>query len=821
MTLIWPSEMRLTEHQIAQAEARFPGWSTMVLAVAMTLPVSVLGADINARDDETLFDMRALKSRGVDARVGEMFRYSPRFLPGESTVALTVNGSARGKVKVLFDQDGRLCADQAFQKHAGLIAAPGFTEQAPCFDLKTAWPQTELHLDPSEGRVDLVLPAQAVAVPGTESGNWTHGGFAGLLNYDAQYLDAAGGMSNTQFMQFDTEAGFNLDDWIVRSRQTYSRFNGVNTMRYQAAYAQRSFVESKKVVQLGQINLANSLFSTGRVLGFQVFPEAALQGNQGGAGLVEGFADSQSVVEVRQSGVLIYSTTVPAGPFRLQGLPLLNTGSDLEVTVTDSRAGKRQFVVPASAFLLNGSAVAPGLSFGAGKLDQQGSHESPAIGTIANGWVLNPHMSLSTGLLASTPYTAAGLELISQPFNSTVLGYRTNVAQDKKRGRKGVSGTATLSHNLTERMGVSLNYSQQSEGFSELSDALQADREDYGSRNRNQFGVGGSWSQVKLGNLSLSWARGNTFDGDTSRYISSTWSKTFGRTYVALTASENSGGRNAHPDKRLYLTLNIPFGQGRSLNSYVSDSNRGARVGTRYSDRTSQDRGWSLSGERDLRSRHGSVTASGDLLTPYSKLDGSISQDSDNTTSWFAHAAGSVVAHDRGVTPAAYRVGDTLGIAKVGEESGVRMETPGGPTWTDSRGYAVVPTLSGYRRSTIQLDTRTLARNVDIANAWQEAEAARGSVNYINFDVVRTRRALIDVTSATKKTLPRGTSVFDEKGQFVTVVGEDSRVFIADVNATGVYEVQESGRPLCRFTPGLPEKVEKTVLFETASAVCR
>ena len=561
--------------------------------------------------------------------------------------------------------------------------------------------------------------------------------------------------------------------------------------------------------------------TTGRVLGFQVFPETALQGNQCGAGLVEGFADRQSVVDVRQSGVMIYSTTGPAGPFRLQGLPLLNTGSDLEVTVTDSRAGKRQFVVPASAFLLNGSAVAPGLSFGAGKLDQQGSRESPAIGTIANGWVLNPHMSLSTGLLASTPYTAAGLELISQPFNSTVLGYRTNVAQDKKRGRKGVSGTATLSHNLTERMGVSLNYSQQSEGFSELSDALQADREDYGSRNRNQFGVGGSWSQVKLGNLSLSWARGNTFDGDTSRYISSTWSKTFGRTYVALTASENSGGRNAHPDKRLYLTLNIPFGQGRSLNSYVSDSNRGARVGTRYSDRTSQDRGWSLSGERDLRSRHGSVTASGDLLTPYSKLDGSISQDSDNTTSWFAHAAGSVVAHDRGVTPAAYRVGDTLGIAKVGEESGVRMETPGGPTWTDSRGYAVVPTLSGYRRSTIQLDTRTLARNVDIANAWQEAEAARGSVNYINFDVVRTRRALIDVTSATKKTLPRGTSVFDEKGQFVTVVGEDSRVFIADVNATGVYEVQESGRPLCRFTPGLPEKVEKTVLFETASAVCR
>ncbi|AZE56896.1 putative outer membrane usher protein YhcD [Pseudomonas synxantha] len=230
---------------------------------------------------------------------------------------------------VRFDDNGQLCADNSFQKHAGLLSPPGFSEDIACFDLKTAWPQTELNLDPETGRVDLVLPFQAVARPGAESGNWNHGGVAGLFNYEAQYMDSAGTTSGVNFMQLGSEAGININDWIIRSRHTFSRFNGVDTVQHQGAYAQRSFIGSKQVLQAGQIQLSNSMFGTGQVLGFQMFPEVALQGSRGGPGLVEGTADSQSVVEIRQSGVLVHSTTVPAGPFRLQGFSLLNTRSDL------------------------------------------------------------------------------------------------------------------------------------------------------------------------------------------------------------------------------------------------------------------------------------------------------------------------------------------------------------------------------------------------------------------------------------------------------------------------------------------------------------
>lgn len=802
-------------HTVVSMRAARSVLSLALLTALSTQPLSVMAAV-----DDIEFDTQAMQARGIDPNVAEWFRQAPRFMPGESTVALTVNGSARGKVKVRFDQHGQLCTDKGFQRQAGLISPPGFKDNDTCFDLKKAWPQAELNLEPGEERVELVVPQQVVAVSGSESHNWNHGGFAGMLNYDTQYMDSAGSTS-LSFMQLGTEAGFNLNDWIVRSRQTFTRFNDEDSMQHQAAYAQRSFINLKKVLQAGQISLSNSMFGTGQVLGIQMFPEAALLDNRGGAGLVEGIADSQSVVEVRQSGVLIYSTTVPAGPFRLQGLSLLNTRSDLDVTLTGSNGESRQFRVPASAFLLNGVAVAPGLSFGAGKLDQQGSSEAPVVGTIANGWVLNPYTTLNAGLLGSTPYRAGALGMDSQLFDATLLLLQTTVAQDDKHGNKGVSVVTTLTHQATERIGLNVNASQQTSGYRELSDALQEDKIDETSRMRSQYGGGVSWSDENLGSFSLSTARSITFDGGAANYLRGGWSKQFGRTYVGASLEHDGGSRDTNAENRFYLTVSIPFGNGRSVSSYLNSTNRGSRAGIRYSDRSSQDRGWSLSSDQDFRNRRTANAGTVDMTTPFSQLNGSLAHDSDNNTTWSVRASGGIVAHEDGVTLSPYRVGDTYGVAKVGDEASVRLDTPAGPTWTDGKGYAVLPSLNGYKRSVIQVDTRSLAKNVDIGNAWQETEAARGSVNYVNFDVLRTRRVLVDVKDVQGKPLPHGASVFDAAGNFVTVVGNQGNVFIPDASTNDKLEVQASGTTICSFTLSLPKKADMSGLYETASAVCR
>lgn len=789
------------------------------LAILTFLPMLSLSPALASED--VTFDEQVMRARGVDPNVARWFRQAPRFASGSTAVALIVNGNVRGKVRAHFNESGQLCPDHDFIKQAGLISPQGFSDNVACFDLKGVWPQTELTLDPSEGQISLVVPPQAIANPGTVSGDWKHGGVAGMLNYDAQYMSFSGKTSDVTFAQVGTEAGVNARDWILRSRQTFTRFNGVDTMQHQAAYAQRSFTEQKKVLQAGQVGLSNSMFGTGQVLGFQIFPEAALQGNHGGAGLVEGIADSQSVVEIHQSGARIYSTTIPAGPFRLQGFALLNTRSDLVVTLTGSDGEKRQFTVPASAFLLNGASVAPGFSFGAGKLEQQGSAEAPVLATMANGWQLGPYHTLGAGVLASSPYRAATLGLDSQPIDATFMSVQATMAQDSRHGNRGLLATVSVNHNLTERVGVNINATQQTSGFRELSDTLRRDDQDALDRTRNQYGGGVSWSNATAGSLSLSYARGTTFRGDDTQHIQVGWSRQFGRSYVGASVEQHVGGRGDFgSDNRAYLTVNIPFG-GRSVSSYLSSSNGSIRMGSRYSERLSQDSGWSMSTEHDSRNDRTSGTGTLDMVTPVSQLSASLSKDTDGYTSWSTRATGGAVLHNEGLMFSPYRIGDTFGIAKVGEEAGVRLDTPAGPAWTNGLGHAVLPSLSGYKRSTIQVDTRSLAKNIDLANAWQEIEAARGSVSYVEFDVVRTRRVLANVQDKQGRPLPRSASVFGADGSFITVVSNNGSVFISDASPGMTLEVQLSGKKLCSLRLDLPEKVENQDLYEIASGVCQ
>lgn len=765
--------------------------------------------------EETEFDTEALKSRGIDPRIAETFKNAPRFTTGETTVSLTVNGRARGKVTASFEQQGQLCADAPFFKAAGL-KLPGASAQ--CYDLKALWPQTELTLNPGDESITLTVPADAI-VSDDEQQNWSHGGVAGLLNYDAQYLSASGSSSGKlNYYQVLSEAGFNAGDWIFRSRQTLTHFNNSDTLQHQNAYAQRTLKDYKKIFQAGQISLGNSMFGTGQVLGFQLFPDQALQGKGRGMGLVEGIADSQSVVEIRQSGVLIHTTTVPAGPFSLRDFTLLNSRSDLEVSVTGSGGEKRQFIVPAAAFLLNGNRIAPGWAFGAGRLDQQGSAESPLLATAAKGWQFSPGLLLNSGVLASAPYQAGAVGVDAQPFNDTVLAVQATAARDSKNGGQGASLNTSVGYNLTERINLSANASQQTSGFRELSDAVAQDPADQ-NRSSRQYGLGIGWSGTDLGAFNLAFSQAQTYGSGNVNYLRGGWSKSFGRAYLGASVERSSGGYNGGED-RFYLTLSVPFGD-RSVSSWVNGAKNGNRAGLRYSERLSQDRNYSLSTEHDTGSNRTSTNGNFDMVTPVSQLSAGIGRDSDGYTTLSGRASGAAVVHNHGVTLSPYKVGDTFGIAKIGDEKGVRVETPAGPTWTDSRGFAVIPQITSYSKSAVQVDTRSLGKNVDINNAFYETAAARGSVSYIDFGVVRNRRVLITVKDAQGQPLLTGASVFAADNSFSAVVAEKSTVFINDALSGSTFTVEQSGKSDCRFTLTLPEKVSSPGLYEEATAVCR
>ncbi|WP_127959853.1 fimbria/pilus outer membrane usher protein [Serratia microhaemolytica] len=806
---------------------RISAISALPFALLTGLTLSPLALAVEAVIDvaEVDFDSTILQARGVAPELADFFRQAPRFLPGENIVELLVNGLSRGRGKVRFDSEGNLCTDRAFLKLAGMVLPPSTKNSDPltCFDLSQTWPQTELTLLPGEERIELVVPQQAIAAEESEQqDNWQHGGFAAMFNYNAQYMDSAG--SGVSMMQISSEAGFNLNDWVVRSRQTFSRLNDENNVRHHAVYAQRSFTSIKKVLQIGQISLSNSMFGTGQVIGFQFFPESALQPRPRGGAVVQGVANSQSVVDVRQAGTLLYRTTVPTGPFRLQGFKLVNTHSNLEVTVTSNRGDKQQFTVPASALLpgllASGRALAPGLSFGAGRLNQENSNENPVVGTIAKGWNLTPTTTLNAGVLGSVLYRAAAIGLDTRLFAGTQFSMQTTFAADSHHDNSGIQGSVSLNNQLSKQFSVYANGSLQSGGYRELSDALQP-TDLYANRaDRYQIGGGVNWTQETIGTLSLSWGRSAQRGGEHHDYLRGSWNRKFAHFTLLASVEHSAATATSSAENRTYLRANIPLSHG-NISSTLNNDKSGTRAGFSYHNRGNKDWGWSLSSDRNFRSRYTSTSGTVNTLTPISRLNASLSRDSNNFTSWSLTASGSAVLHSGGLNFSPHRIGDTFGIAKVGQEKGVRIDTPAGPTWTNYLGYALLPVLSGYKRSVVQMDTRTLAKNKDIINGWQQVEPARGAVSHINFDLVTTRRVLIDVTDEQGNPLPYGAAVFDDQDNFVTVVAANSSVFINDVSNIRQMSVQADGSTICSFTLSLPEKTDVSGLYEIATAVCR
>ena len=789
--------------------------SCAVFSVHSWLLLALCAAGRVCADGHVEFDQQMLQSLGVDKKVASTFSEAPRFMAGETSVALYVNGVNRGRAEVKFNDNGQLCVTADFLSQAGLITPDGFDARTDCSLSGAFWPQAEITPAPDQNRLDLVLPQKFLLPENDPAADyWTHGGRAGLINYVAQYMTSYGRGISTDFIQLGSEAGFNLSDWIVRSRQQLSRMNDEARFDSQGIWAQRSWSRIRKVMQLGQINMSNA----GRVLGVQFTPEDALLIRDHSPALVEGIADSQSVVEIRQANVLLYSTTVPAGPYSLSHFRMLNTRTDLVVKVTNSEGTEREFVVPASTFLQR-NLTAPELAFGLGRTDQQGSGVKPMVAMLEGGYALGELSLISGSLLVSSAYSMLETNFTSQLFRPWTFRQYSTFSHDSEHHTQGIQSGAEVSWTATERLTLGAELRIQSTGYREFYDALQRQPLETPGMSRNQLGLSVGWDARSVGNLSLSAGRSSYWGGSHADYVRAGWTKAFNGVLISASLARNTRPDGSGGENLFYLTLSMPLSKG-NISSYINSGAGQDRVGTRWSQRYSQDRGYSLSGERNLRSDQNSISATGDMVTSLSQLSAGVSAGNKRSTTLNARASGAIVAHAGGVTLSPYQVGDTFGIARVGNESGVRLQTPSGPTWTDWRGYAVVPGLKGFKKAVVQIDARSLDKSIDIANSWQQAMAARGSVTRIDFMVVHNRRVLVGLKDLQSNPIARGASVFNEQGEFVTITGERGQTFIPDADGKNHYEVQVSGRTLCRFSLQLPEKAPSGELYETADSVC-
>ncbi|WP_186182713.1 fimbria/pilus outer membrane usher protein [Burkholderia gladioli] len=773
------------------------------------------------------FDPQTLKRLGISPEAAAYFSGTPRFLPGSTRVHLKVNGVDLGNVDVRFDEEGRLCFTPQLLRSSGLKVPDGYSADA-CNDYRRAYPDTDIRQLPNQSQVEIVTPLDARApAEDTTRDHYASGGTAAIVNYSLSGTHSSSADSSYQYFRAFSETGLNIDDWIVRSRQDFYSQGGKTLFSQGNTYVQHALPRWRATLQAGQISPSSSLFSVGTLQGVQIFPESALRQTSASGVTFSGIATSQSRVEVRQLGTLILMTQVPPGPFTLADIPIVSANADLDVQVISLGGQRQQFVVPAASFGAVRNTTANGLSIALGRYQTYGSADSqaPWIVTASNGWALGTRSSFNAGGLFSMPYSALAATFDTTPFDELngSIGVRSSLAKVQGAQLAGHQLAATLSVSPVDRLSVNLSATWQTSQYRDLAQTLQRSNRDLDLDSASRtYTASMSWFQQILGALSATYtsSRGTAVEGSRNRAMLS-WSRGFGRTSVTLSAARDlSHSSHRRMPDQYFLTVSIPLGRS-SLSVYGTRSGNSSSLGATYTDTITPQLGYSVSSSIASPGNATSSSASIYAVPRYARVNLSVNRDAlqNLATSW--EVQGAAVASGSGVTFSPYEVGDTFGIAKVGDLAGVEIQTPTGPVWTDMWGKAVIASLPAYSESSVEINTTSLPRNANLPNGIQSMKPARGSVQLVDFRLRQVQRYLLDaVGEADHRPLAERSPVLDGKGAFVTMVGRRGQIFLDDTYVTPLKVVPKDGQPcFLDFKPVAKPDPDKP--YESASAVCR
>jgi outer membrane usher protein FimD/PapC len=797
-------------------------------------------------DKQANFDINLLKSRGFSPDVAEFFKSEKRFTKGANYVTVLVNGVKLGTTDAQFDAEGQLCVTPALLAfaHIGLpdsVASVVNDSQndSPdnaqnkqainCINLTQHYPQAIVKLQPGKDQIELIVPPEALRSPivNNPAIGVTTGGTAAILNYDIVDSRSRYSGGNTHTLQAATEIGLNTHGWIVRSRQSYSNSNGVQRFNNLNAYAQKTLVEQKQVLQVGQINPASALLSVPTLTGLQIIPEGALLQSTSAGVSASGIAQNEARVEVHQKGKLIYSTLVPPGPFTLRQLPIIDSNADLSVKVTETGGGaEHTFIVSSSTFNVGFTQTAKSVSFAIGKQEQSGVPTSDG-GTTGNNWLatvnaslpLTERANLTTGTVLTSHYQGAGFGISAAPTRSTSVNLSNVWSRQAHSGWVGTQLQLNGAAQLSPTLSLNGSLQQRTKKFRSVGDPSGPLVNDNGiaftTGYKQQQTANLSYRWDKLGSLSLGYSAYTGFDKKSAKRLVAGWSKNIGK--ASLTLSGEYGG--ADKDQAFFLSLNLPLG-GRSINT--STSRQGDRVQSRISvsEQVNGYVGYSASANTDYSNKPIGTSIGANFLPKYAQLNAGLSIRGSDSSSLNTGLSGGVVAHGSGVTFTPYRVQDTFAVVSVPGISGARINTSQGPVWTDFAGRAVASSMPAYSEGRLELVSKSLPRTADMKTGIRTVRMGRGAVTHVGFEIIQTRRALLRLLNENGNPIDKGTAIFDESGAWLTSIGSDGSLFLDDGQLKTALKATNAAGASCFFSYQFPDKIDPDALYETADVTC-
>ncbi|MDP5008232.1 MAG: fimbrial biogenesis outer membrane usher protein [Glaciimonas sp.] len=758
------------------------------------------------------------------------FSRANQLLPGTYIFDVYVNGTWTARSNILLaasiNSDVQPCFNRQLFESIGVDLSKLDTEQLQqlidgeqCFRLSDVISEATASFDMGELKLELSIPQIALnrnARGYVNPALWDGGVTAGLLSYNFNSYQSANRQGDERLSitqnYLGLTGGFNMAGWRLRHNGSYhwgsSAGGGYQTS---LTYAQHDLTDWKSQLTVGEAFTDSELFDSISFQGVRVASDDRMlaDSQRGFAPVVRGQANSNAKVTIRQNNYLIYETTVAPGPFEINDLYSTGSGGDLQVTVTEADGSEHIFYLPFAGIpqLLREN----GNRFSAtyGRVRDATLNNTPLFGQATWQHGFSNNLTGYAGGIISQGYLAGLLGTAwNTSFGAFALDLSTAETQlPKQKTLHGFSTRLSYSKRLTEtNTNIALAaYRYSTEGYLGFNDAVRA--RDYAWRDINTDYVPSrqrSRLVVSL-NQKLRDKFGSLYvTGFTQNY----WNKSgrnvqFQAGYRNVWNSLNyslSATRQRdefHQDKTSY-NINVSFPLGKisapmNLSSSASRDSNGAYALQSTLSGTAGERNTLSYGVTAGKQGggNGSGTNNGSAFaqyrSPYANLSVNAGAGSGGSQQAGFGVAGAVVAHPGGVT-LSQQLNDTIGIIEARDAAGAQVLNGNG-VLVDSRGYAVLPYLTPYHLNAVELSPKGLSLDVELESTSQRVAPRAGAVVMLKYTTSKARSAMINSRKEDGKALPFGASVLDEQGEYLGVVGQDSRIFIRGAQDSGVLTV--------------------------------
>ncbi|RBL68687.1 fimbrial biogenesis outer membrane usher protein [Pseudomonas sp. MWU13-2625] len=764
--------------------------------------------------------------------------------PGTYPVVIRLNQSFFDRRDMTFAKDEasgevRACLSPAFLQELGVkieaFQVPG--EILPdCMDLAALIDGASVSFDAGHLALDISVPQIALrrdAAGYVAPSEWDRGINAAMLNYQfsaAQtHSDARG--SGNQYNLY-ANGGFNLGDWRFRSSSSFRQDKeGGSDWQRSNTYAQRDITSLKGTLTLGESFTPGDVFDSVPFRGVQLASDMGMlpDSMQGYAPIIRGIAETQAKVEVRQNGYSLYTTYVAPGAFEIDDLNAASGSGDLEVIITEADGRERRFTQPYATLANMLREKTWRYSVTAGEYNAANGGERQMFGQATAAYGLPFDLTLYGGLLGADFYRAGtvgvgkslgSLGAVSVDVTQAQTDVPTSVSA-KGESKKGQS--VGLRYGKAFETGTSVRfagYRYSTEGYRDFAEAVDLQQPNEYSQFSKRSKVEASINQAldNYGSFYLNMSKQNYWGtsredkqmqlGFNTQYKGVTYG-----VYASKTLTDSFGDNN-----QLVFTVSMPLGQSRNTGTFsVTRNNDGSldqRAGLSGRD---GNLNYSVNANRvENTGNNGSAMVG--YRAPFAQLGAGVSvgQGYKQTS---VSAAGSVLAHSDGLE-FGQTLGETVALVEVKDTPKVGvLNAPG--TLTNDKGYALVPYVTPYRKNRVAVDTSELDTSVDIAEGVTNVVPRRGAVVKATFAASRSEKILLNVRLQDGKLLPFGTTVHDEQGASVGVVGQAGQVLLsAGSGKTYTMKWGEKAAQTCEIQLDIGN-TPSTDGYRVMDAVCR